>query len=117
MVLKLYMDQHVPRAITVELRLRGVDVLTAYEDGSNALDDPALLDRARELMRVLFTRDDDLLIEAARRQREGVLFNGIIYAHQLRAPVGTCILELEVIAKAGGPEDLEDQVVFLPLGK
>jgi len=23
----------------------------------------------------------------------------------------------EVIAKAGGPEDLEDQVVFLPLGK
>jgi hypothetical protein len=32
MALTLYMDQHVPKAITVGLRLRGVDVVTAYED-------------------------------------------------------------------------------------
>ena len=31
MSLAFYMDHHVPRAITVGLRLRGVDVLTAYE--------------------------------------------------------------------------------------
>jgi len=30
--LALYMDHHVPRAITVGLRLRQVDVLTANED-------------------------------------------------------------------------------------
>jgi hypothetical protein len=48
MAIALYMDHHVPRAITVGLRLRGVDVLTAYEDGANELDDPALLDRASE---------------------------------------------------------------------
>jgi hypothetical protein len=30
MALTLYMDQHVPKAITVGLRLRGVDVVTAY---------------------------------------------------------------------------------------
>jgi hypothetical protein len=29
------MDVHVPWAITAELRLRGVDVLTAQEDGKN----------------------------------------------------------------------------------
>ncbi len=29
MALKLYMDHHVPRAITNGLRMRGVDVLTA----------------------------------------------------------------------------------------
>ena len=40
MAIALYMDQHVPRAITVGLRLRGVDVLTAYEDGSSEEDDP-----------------------------------------------------------------------------
>jgi hypothetical protein len=31
MPIPLYMDQHVPRAITTRLRLRGVDVLTAFE--------------------------------------------------------------------------------------
>ena len=66
MAIALYMDQHVPRAITVGLRLRGVDVLTAYEDGTSELADPALLDRASELGRVLFTRDDDLATLRAR---------------------------------------------------
>ncbi|MEE8389412.1 MAG: hypothetical protein V3S14_01265 [Anaerolineae bacterium] len=42
-------------AITVGLRLRGVDVLTACKDGASELDDSALLDRAGELERVLFT--------------------------------------------------------------
>ena len=32
MSVALYMDEHVHRAITIGLRLRGVDVLTAQED-------------------------------------------------------------------------------------
>lgn len=115
MTIALYMDQHVPRAITVGLRVHEVDVLTAYEDGASELEDPELLDRAGELGRVLFTQDDDLLAEAARRQREGVPFLGVIYAHQLRVPIGTCIRDLEIIAKAGEPEDLINGVQFLPL--
>jgi predicted nuclease of predicted toxin-antitoxin system len=76
MPIALYMDHHVPRAITAGLRSRGIDVLTAHEDGTQELDDPALLDRAGELKRVLFTRDDDLLAEATKRQREGRVFSG-----------------------------------------
>jgi hypothetical protein len=53
MAVALYMDHHVPRAITLGLRLRGVDVITAYEDGAAALDDPELLTRASALDRVL----------------------------------------------------------------
>ncbi len=109
------MDQHVPRAITVGLRLREVDVLTAHEDDMSHLDDPELLDRASELERVLFTQDDDLLAEAASRQREGIPFRGLIYAHQLRVPIGTCIHGLEIIAKAGEPQGLINCVQFLPL--
>lgn len=115
MAIKLYMDQHVPRAITSGLRLRGVDVMTVYEDSTSELDDPTLLDRAGELERVLFTRDDDLLAEAIRRQREGIPFRGVIYAHQLRVSIGTCIQDLEIITKAGEPEDLINGVTFLPL--
>ena len=65
MAIMLYMDQHVERAITVGLCARGVDVLTAYEDGADRLADADLLDRANASGRVLFTRDDDLLSEAA----------------------------------------------------
>lgn len=85
MPLKLYMDQHVPRAVTVALRQRGVDVLTAYEDGADQLTDPALLDRAFAYQRVVFTQDDGFLIEAAARQQRGTPFPGIVYMHRLNA--------------------------------
>lgn len=115
MAIAFYMDHHVPRVITVELRLRAIDVLTAYEDGTSRLEDAKLLDRACELKRVLFTQDDDLLAEATKRQRTGIPFYGVIYAHQLRVSVGTCVHDLELIAKACEPEDLFNSVQFLPL--
>jgi hypothetical protein len=79
------------------------------------MDDSKLLDRAGGLERVLFTQDDDFLAEAARRQREGIPFRGVIYAHQLHISIGACIRDLETIAKGGEPEDLINQVEFLPL--
>ncbi len=117
MPIAFYMDQHVPRTITLGLRLRGVEVLTAYEDGTSELEDVRLLDRAGELERVLFTRDDDLLVEATKRQSAGLLFHGIVYAHQLRVSIGRCVGDLELIAKAGEPADLMNQVIFLPFGE
>ena len=54
MAIQLYMDHNVPRAITNGLNLKGIDLITAYEDGSSQLDDSELLDRASELERVLF---------------------------------------------------------------
>jgi hypothetical protein len=115
MPIRLYMDQHVPRAITIGLRLRGVEVLTAFEDGTSQFDDAALLDRAGELGRVLFSQDDDLLAEASKRQRLGRHFAGVIYAHQLRISIGQCISDIELIARAAEPTDLADRVEFLPL--
>ncbi len=74
-----------------------------------------MLDRAKDLGRPLFTRDDDLLIEAARRQEKNIPFPGVIFAHQLTVSIGTCISDLELIAKAADPEDLIGCVIFLPL--
>ena len=109
------MDHHVPRAITNGLRLREVDVLTAHEDGASELRDPALLDRAAQLGRVLFTQDDDLLTEATQRQRRGEPFCGVIYAHQLRVSIGDCVRDLELIAEMSEPVDMIGQTLFLPL--
>jgi hypothetical protein len=108
------MDVHVPRAITNGLRRRGVEVITAQEDGSAEFDDPPLLDRATKLTRPLYTQDDDLLAEARRRQTVGETFAGVIYSHQLRSPIGKCIDDLELIAKTFEPDDLKNRVEFVP---
>lgn len=109
------MDEHVPRAITTGLRLRGVDVLTTQDDGRRNAPDSVLLDRASDLRRVLFSQDEDLLAESTRRQREGIPFAGVIYGHQLGITIGNCIRDLELIAKAARLEDLANRVEYLPL--
>lgn len=114
-MLKLYMDHHVPRAITVGLRMRRVDVVTAYEDKTHEFEDPDLLTRATELERVLFSQDEDLLIEAKRRQQQGVPFFGVIFAQQGAVSIGQCVKDLELLGILGEAEDVENRVVYLPL--
>ena len=111
----LYLDVHVRRAVTEGLRLRGVDVLTAQDDGAGELDDPNLLDRAAALGRILFTQDDDLLREAAKRQQRGEPFSGVVYGHQLNVTVGQCVDDLELIAQVTEREDWLGRVMYLPL--
>ncbi len=115
MALRLYLNHNVPRAVAEGLALRDVDVLTAYADGSHESLDPSLLDRATELSRVLVSMDDDLLKEAARRQAVGIDFSGVLYGHQLNCSIGTCVRELEHLAKACEPEELRGRVEYLPL--
>lgn len=111
----LYMDVHIKQSITLGLRRRGVDVLTAQEDGMARLDDALLLDRAGALNRLVFTQDDDFLAEANRRQTGGQPFVGVIYVHQPNATIGQCIDDLEMIAVASDLEDHANQVLYLPL--
>jgi hypothetical protein len=115
MPVSLYMDHHVPRPIASGLRLRGVDVLTAAEDGAALLADPDLLDRASVLGRVLFSQDRDLLREATRRQIEGISFAGVIYGHQRRVTVGDCVRDLEMIAKVSDLAEMRNRVLYLLL--
>ena len=109
-MLVLYMDHHVPSAITAGLRKRGVDVLTAEEDGSAMLDDGPLLDRATALGRVLFSQDEDLLAIAHQRLQSGQEFAGVVYAHQLAISIGRAVRDLELIAKALDPGELRNKV-------
>ncbi len=109
------MDLHAPLAITEGVRRRGVDAVTAQEDGSDRLGDPPLLNRATALDRILFTQDEDFLVEGARRQQIGKPFAGIIYAHQLRVTIGQCVHDLELMAKVYEPSDMVNRIEHLPL--
>jgi predicted nuclease of predicted toxin-antitoxin system len=111
------MDVHVPRAVTTALRLRSIDVLTAQEDGADQLDDDLLLDRATELGRILFSQDEDLLREGARRLRQGENFSGVVYAHQLRVTIGQMVEDLELIATATSANEWFGRIEYLPIGR
>jgi len=109
------MDVHVPLVITETLRRRGVNVLRAQEDKAERMEDSALLDRASALKRVLFTQDDDFLVECAKRQANLIPFFGLIYAHQMKITIGQCVRDLNLIANVYDPSDIENRVEYLPL--
>ncbi len=111
----LYLDVHVPSSIAVELRRRGVDVITAREDGTAELPDEALLEKASQLGRVIFTQDIRFKALAESWQREGRDFAGLLFGHQLHGSIGQYIRDLELIAKATETENWSGQVEQLPL--
>jgi hypothetical protein len=113
--LRLYLDHHIRAEITSGLRRRQIDVLTAYEDQRHESDDAAILDRAAELGRVLFSQDTDLLAHAAEWQRAGRNFPGLIFAHQLGITIGRSVEDLELICLTCDSDEIENRVIYLPL--
>lgn len=101
--MKFYFDHNVPRSLSEGLRYKGIEVVTAFKDGHHEVPYRNLLERATALQLPLFTMDDDLLVEAATRQAQGIPFSGVIYQHQLKAQIGQCV------------EDLANEEAFLPL--
>jgi hypothetical protein len=115
MSLKLFMDHHVPAAITQGLRQRGVDVLTVEEDHKADWDDEMLLERAHDLGRVVFTQDDDFLAIGHEWQQTGREFSGILYAHQLQITIGQAVRDLELVAGVMNHDEFMNRIEFLPL--
>ena len=115
MSLALYMDENAKGQVVDGLRQRGIDVLTVVEDGREGIPDPAVLDRAGELSRLLFSQDDDLLKEAQKRQVIGETFVGIVFGHQVRVSIRQAIEDLELIAQALDLADFANKVEYLPL--
>jgi predicted nuclease of predicted toxin-antitoxin system len=115
MPLSIYMDVHVPLAITEGLRRRRIDVLTSQEDGTMEEDDESLLVRSTGLGRLLFTQDQDLLAIAAKWQASGKPFAGILYAHQQASSLGRLVADIELLATCCVVEELSNRVSYLPL--
>lgn len=114
MTIALYMDVHVPQAITEQLRRRGIDVLTAFEDRTQELRDDQLLVRVTELKRVLFTQDIRFRVLAETWHTEGKYFSRLIFGHQLGGTIGQFVKDLELIANASEPDEWINAVEYIP---
>ena len=115
MPLAFYRDVHVPAAVTLGLRRRGLDILTSQDDETRTLDDDALLTRATELGRALLSQDSDLLHIAQERQSAGVPFSGVIFAHQQGVSIGRLVEDLQLLATCCAADELANKVTYLPL--
>ncbi len=115
MSVALYMDVHVHAAVTEQLRRRGVDVVTAQDDGALRLPNEQILARATTLGRVLFTYDIRFKALAEDWQRHGNPFAGLVWGHPMRLTIGRIVADLELIAKATDPPEWQGVVEQLPL--
>jgi predicted nuclease of predicted toxin-antitoxin system len=87
--IKVYTNEHVPKAIVKGLRRRGVDVLSTQEADMLGAPDEKQLALATSQGRVIFTQDDDFL----RLHARGMSHSGIVYARQ-QTPIGDVVCGL-----------------------
>lgn len=109
------MDVHVQWATTRGIRQRGIDAVTAQEDHGDRLDDVALLARATALHRVVFSYDHDFSVVTAELQTRGIPFSGVITMRRKGFSLHQCLDDLEMICKVYAPEDIANQLQFIPL--
>ena len=106
--IKLYTDEHVPRAVAKGLRERGVDTLTVPEAEMLGASDEEHLTFAGGQGRVLFTQDDDFL----RLHASGFEHAGIVYARQPTA-IGDVVRGLVLLVEVLNSEEMRRHVESL----
>lgn len=112
---KFLADEGVRRAITLQLRQRGVDVVTAQEVGLTAAPDSEILAWAAREGRIVVTDDVATMPDhAAERLLAGAPMPGLILARQ-RLPIGMVVEDIRAIAAYGGDDEFENRIAYLPL--
>jgi hypothetical protein len=104
-----YFDQHIPSAVALGLRQRGVNVLTAQQAGRCGLSDADQLQFASEQRRTIMTYDPDYLQLAA----SGISHAGIKFCHSTKYSVGALIQALLVIHGVMSREEMRNLVEYL----
>jgi hypothetical protein len=111
---RVLLDVHGPLAVADALRRRGIDVITAQEEGLSLSDDESLLEQSSAQERVLVTQDADFLEIVPRWRREGRASRGVIFARQ-GMPIGIFVEDVELCLVGLADDELFNQVVFIPL--
>ena len=111
-MIKLYLDENVPVALSTALRLRGYDVLTVRDVSQKGLSDLDQLKYASSQNRVIFTFNvADFHKTHSEFIKEGLDHAGIILSRQL--PIGTIVKALLKLLSDIKPERLRNNIVWL----
>ena len=108
-MIRFHLDEHIPTAVALGLRRRGIDVTTTADAELCGADDEAQMARAASQGRVIVTHDDDFLVLHSR----GVRHAGIAYSHQGSRSVGELLQLLLLVHECFTPEEMENRLEFL----
>ncbi len=109
--LRFYFDESVELAVSEQLAVGKIDVVSAHSLEKLGDEDVNHLQRATEMGRILCTYDNDFLVLAT----EGVEHAGIVYAHQQKTSIGDWVRGIRALHTRLTAEEIRGQVVFLSL--
>lgn len=107
--IQFFLDEHIPAAVGVGLRFRGIDVLTIQEAERAGLSDSDQLQFATEQNRVIVSFDSDFLKLAS----EGMHHAGIIWCPATKYSIGDLIGRLVLVHAVLNPNDMRNHVEYL----
>jgi uncharacterized protein with PIN domain len=107
--LRFFLDENVPTEIARQLRLSGIDAVSARDLRRLGLEDPDHLSYATGQGQVLCTHDQDFLRLAA----EGIEHAGIAFSPQDRVSIGGWVRSLRALHARFDAEQARNQVFFL----
>ena len=107
-LIRFYFDEHVPRAVALGLRRRGIDVLTAQQAGRLSIPDDEQLEFAAADGRVMVSEDTDFLILHA----AGASHAGIAFAPQ-GTSVGYLVQSLSLLVQILTPGEMISHLEYL----
>ena len=121
--LKFFTDEHMDKAVAIQLRQRGIDVLRCEDIGMKSATDNELLEYASQNGYALLSMDDDVTRLHAESIRENKFHGGIFYApmalFQGQAGIGPIVRYCAEFASLieGGAGDMEadihNQLLFI----
>jgi predicted nuclease of predicted toxin-antitoxin system len=111
--LRLYADECIDARIVAGLRRRGVDVLTAGEEGLLSASDAQQMERATALGRALVTADQDFLVIVRDMHARGAPFPGVFFIQEGTA-VGEAVRNIADAAEILEPADMVNWLEWIP---
>lgn len=109
MPLSVLCDEHIPHRVIGGLERQGIDAMSIHRAGLRTTDDPVILVAARQLERVVYTRDADFL----RLNDAGVPHLGILYHHSLKYSIGQAINAVALACQVLTMEEMRNRVEYL----
>jgi len=103
--IRFYIDENLSPEIATQLRLSGIDIIR----GSLGADDPAHLERATDMGRVVCTADDDFIKLAA----QGIEHAGIIWGEQDDRSIGDWVKYLRLVHAVQSAEEMINTINYV----
>jgi hypothetical protein len=116
-MLRIVIDENLDQRILRGLRRRlsALDYVVTQEEGMKGAADPVILAWAAEQQRVLVTHDVNTIpTHAYERVSANLPMPGVVIVPEDMG-IGVAIEELAVVIECADPDDLDSQVLYLPL--